>query len=146
MKRTSTNSTDSIGGQTHAASFAKVLDGRKQPIRSLWIRGDRYYAQLTIENPVDGSKSVKRIPLTDKDGVAVTTTPQAVAAMESLRTKRADNDLPTLRRTPKFSEYVMHYLDAIAAGTGNKKTGSIAKDKTALARWAEHLGPGLRVD
>ena len=32
-------------------TFSKVLDGRKQPIRGLWIRGTRYYARLNVENP-----------------------------------------------------------------------------------------------
>jgi hypothetical protein len=32
-----------IGLQTHTASFAKVLDGRKQPIRGLWQRDSYFY-------------------------------------------------------------------------------------------------------
>lgn len=143
MKGTSTNGTGSNDGQTHAARFAKVFDGRKQPIRGLWIRGDRYYAQLTVENPVNGAKSVKRIPLTDKDGNPVSSTATAVAAMESLRVKRADNDLPNLRRTPKFSDFVVTYLDFAKR---SKKTGTAAKEETILARWSEHLGPSLRLD
>ena len=44
--------------QVHGATFAKVLDGRKQPIRGLWIRGSRYYARLrlNVENPLTGIK------------------------------------------------------------------------------------------
>jgi hypothetical protein len=41
--------------QSHEANFAKVFDGRKQPIRGLWVRNGRYYAQLKIENPIRGS-------------------------------------------------------------------------------------------
>jgi|GEM_PF-2387470 len=145
MKRTSTNETGS-GGQTHALTFAKVVDGRKQPIRGLWIRGDRFYAQLTVENPVNGEKRVRRIPLVDQEDKPVTTTAQALAAMERLKVKRADNDLPTLRRTPKFADYAKTYLDSIKSGEGAKKSASIAKDESALARWTEHLGPNLRVD
>jgi len=55
--------------QNHVASFAKVFDGRKQPIRRLWKRGDRYYAQLKIENAITGVKKIKRVPLVDKDNV-----------------------------------------------------------------------------
>ena len=40
----------------HALTFSKVLDGRKQPIRGLWIRGARYYARLSVENPIIGVK------------------------------------------------------------------------------------------
>jgi len=146
MTRTSTNDTGGSGQSSHALTFAKVVDGRKQPIRGLWIRGDRFYAQLAIENPVNGEKRVQRVPLMDKDGNAVTTTAEAVAAMERLKVKRADNDLPTLRRTPKFGEYAKTYIEFIESGTGTKKPGSIAKDKSSLARWTEHLGPNLRVD
>jgi len=35
--------------RSHVATFAKVSDGRKQPIRGLWIRGERYYARLKVE-------------------------------------------------------------------------------------------------
>jgi hypothetical protein len=57
--------------QFHADSFAKVLDGRKQPIRGLWERNGRFYAQLKIENSLTGEKKTRRIPLVDKDGEAV---------------------------------------------------------------------------
>jgi hypothetical protein len=30
------------------------MNGRKQPIRGLWIRGARYYARLNVENPLTG--------------------------------------------------------------------------------------------
>ncbi len=36
--------------------FAKVLDGRKQPVRDLWQRGDRFYARLSIEDFTNGTK------------------------------------------------------------------------------------------
>jgi hypothetical protein len=36
---------------------------RKRPIRGLWRRNDRYYAQLTVEDPNTGVKRVKRVPL-----------------------------------------------------------------------------------
>lgn len=145
MTRTSTNETGGESRVAHVATFAKVVDGRKQPIRGLWIRGERFYAQLTVENPITGLKRVKRVPLVDKDGKPVTTAPQAVAAMERLRVKRSDNDLPTLRRTPKFSEYVKTYVDSIKAGLGTKKPASIAKDESSLAKWSEHIGQ-LRID
>jgi hypothetical protein len=40
----------------HGATFAKVVDGRKQPIRGLWLRGTRYYARLNVANPLTGIK------------------------------------------------------------------------------------------
>ena len=42
--------------QSHAHSFAKVLDGRKHPVRGLWVRNGRFYAQLAIEDPNTGSR------------------------------------------------------------------------------------------
>lgn len=140
MKRTSTNGTGVVNGHTHVGTtFAKVLDGRKQPIRGLWLRGERFYAQLTVENPVDGTKSVKRIPL------EAVTQAQAVAAMESLKVKRAANDLPTIRRTPKFADFVVTYLEALRAGEGRQKASTIEKTEGALANWVTHIGQ-LRLD
>ena len=42
--------------------FVRVLDGRKQPIRNLWKRGERFYARLTVALP-SGAKVEKRIAL-----------------------------------------------------------------------------------
>ncbi len=33
-----------------ALPYLKVFDERKHPIRGLWVRNGRYYAQLTIED------------------------------------------------------------------------------------------------
>src|SRR4030095_4513149 len=109
IKGTSTNGAG--GHQRHSATtFAKVLDGRKQPIRGLWIRGARYYAQLTVEDHTTGAKQVRRVPLVDKDGQPAGTTAQAVAIMERLKVHRADNDMPTVHRCPKFADYVETYV------------------------------------
>lgn len=43
-------------GQSHKPTFAKVIDGRKHPIRGLWGRNGRFHAQFTIENPLTGFK------------------------------------------------------------------------------------------
>src|SRR5262245_27719841 len=71
MKRqvTESNSTgEDVRHQAHAATFAKVVDARKQPIRRLWVRNGRYYAQLKIENAITGVKKTRRVPLGDKEG------------------------------------------------------------------------------
>jgi hypothetical protein len=44
--------------QSHAATFAKVVNGRKQPVRGLWRRRNRYYAQLMVEDPFTGHEKV----------------------------------------------------------------------------------------
>ena len=58
MKASDATSNDKIvkSAKLMGATFAKVLDGRKQPIRGLWIRGTRYYARLNVENPLTGIK------------------------------------------------------------------------------------------
>jgi integrase len=140
---TSTSSTDqNVGRQTHGAMFSKVLDGRKQPVRGLWERNGRFYAQLTIENPITGVKKVRRVPLVDKDGVAVATAAQAVAELKRLQTKRADDDIGAVGRTPKFADYAARYLEFIET---SKKAGTVDKERSTLALWTEHLGQ-LRVN
>src|ERR1035438_2764051 len=106
MKRhaTESNEPDSNKRQSHGPSFAKVMDGRKQPIRGLWARNGRFYARLNVENPVTGIKKTRRVALVDKDGNAVQTVPQAVAELRRLQTHRADNTLRTLERTAKFAD------------------------------------------
>ena len=61
--------------QSHAATLAKVVNGRKQPVRGLWRRGDRYYAQLTVEDPITGQKKVRRVSLCDAEGEPVRQSP-----------------------------------------------------------------------
>jgi integrase len=140
---TSTSSTEqNVGRQTHRATFSKVLDGRKQPVRGLWQRNERFYAQLTIENPITGVKKVCRVPLVDKDGAAVSTSAQAVAELKRLQTKRADDDVGVVGRTPKFVDYATRYLEFI--GT-SKKPGTVDKERSTLGLWTEHLGQ-LRVN
>ena len=130
---------------SHGSNFAKVLDGRKQPIRGLWVRNGRFYAQLKIENPVTGLKKTRRVPLNDKDSHPVQTAAQAVAELKRLQTQRADNQLPVLERTPKFADYVVRYLSFVSSGQGTKKPGTIQKEKAILARWTDYLGQ-LRID
>src|SRR5512147_125164 len=101
MTQTAAESSPRNQRQSHAAKFAKVVDGRKQPIRGLWVRNGRYYARLNIENPVSGIKNIRRVPLVDKDGQPVQTVPQAVAELARLKTQRSDNALPVLGRMPR---------------------------------------------
>ena len=134
------------GVSRHAATFAKILNGRKQPIRGLWKRNDRFYAQLTVFDPVTGKNRVQRIPLLDKDRNPIATAAEAVAVMESLRTKRRDTGLDIQsRRAPKFGDYCDRYLVAIAAGEGAKKHRVIIGERAMLNQWRKHLGD-IRLD
>ncbi|PYJ86914.1 MAG: hypothetical protein DME22_03300 [Verrucomicrobia bacterium] len=101
--------------QSHGATFAKVVNGRKQPVRGLWRRGDRYYAQLTVEDPFTGQKKVRRVSLCNAEGEPVQTVPQAIEEMQRLKVKRAEDDLPKLGRTPGFSAYTDNVLCSSSA-------------------------------
>ncbi len=144
---THTAHTNQVEGKSrHAAKFTKVRDGRKQPIRGLWKRNDRYYAQLTVFDPITGKNRVQRIPLTDKQNEPVGTIAQAVAVMEALRTKRRDIGLDAqVRRAPRFGDYADLYLDAISAGAGAKKHRVIIGERAMLKQWRKHLGD-IRLD
>ena len=51
--------------KTHlrGASYQKVLDARKHPVRGLWQRNGRYYSRLAVADPATGTKEVRRAPL-----------------------------------------------------------------------------------
>jgi hypothetical protein len=99
-----------VQSQNHAASFAKVLDGRKQPVRGLWQRNGRYYAQISIEDFSTGLKRVRRVPLVNPDANPVETVAQAITEINRLRTHRSEDNLPKLGRTPTFADYAGAYL------------------------------------
>ena len=92
--------------QHRRATYLKVTDKRKRPIRGLWERNGRYYAQLTIEDQITGLKKVKRVPM---EGVK--TDAEAVAKLQELLTQRRKGALPVLKRTPLFSDYAKQYFD-----------------------------------
>ena len=83
---------------TSAYSYTKVLDARKQPIRGLWMRNNRFLARITVEDDA-GRKAIKWVPLenaTTKQPVR--TMPEAKAALEKLKGQRHDNQPPHLHR------------------------------------------------
>ena len=128
----------------HGYTFAKVLDGRKQPIRGLWSRNSRYYGRLSVEDGNSGLKSVQRVPLMNADEDPVGTVPQALAALNKLRTQRADDVLPVLGLTPTFAQYADEYLKTVK-DTQGKKDSTIDKEETIIDLWKKHLG-GIRLD
>lgn len=117
------------------ARYQKVLDGRKQPIRGLWIRNQRYYARLAVEDPNTGKKEVRRIPLQNASTVA-----QATAELRKLMTNRVDNDLPALKRAPKLKDYVKTYFNFLEQAKDAKRPSTVQKERIALRLWTEHMG------
>ncbi len=115
--------------------FFKVIDGRKQPVRGLWVRNGRYYARLAVEDERTGKKSVKRILIED-----ATTVPQAVEALKVLQVKRKAKDLPVTKRTPKFNEYVDSYLNFYKTVKDAKRESTMETESGLLKQWVKHLG------
>lgn len=128
-----------------SGGYQKPFDGRKNPIRGLWQRdGGRYYARLAIRNPTTGKNEVRRIPLGSPDN-PVNSVPQAVAALRRLKTRREDDNLPVLQRTPKFADCVASYFDYLNKVPDLKRPATIAKESGILLLWQKHLGD-IRVD
>src|SRR4051812_32265847 len=105
MKRHATvSNTTNTQRQSHAPKFTRVFDGRKQPIRGLWVRNGRYYAQLSFTNDA-GVPEVRRVALLDKGTESpVSTVAQAVAELNRLKTQRDEDTLPVLKQTPRFAD------------------------------------------
>jgi integrase len=123
------------------APYTKVLDGRKQPVRGLWKRNERFYAQLTFEDASTGKKEVRRVALVDQTSKQpVATVAEAIKALERLKTQREDNALPILKRTPKLTEAAEAYFASLKKLTGAKTASTIAKEKGALEIWKKAIG------
>jgi len=122
-------------GQHRGATYRKVLDQRKRPIRGLWERNGRYYAQLTVEDPNTGLKKVKRVPLED-----VQTAAQAVAKFQELLSQRRKGALPVLKRTPKFADYAEQYFDYYCKVKDAKRPSTLKTEEYAINQWKAHLG------
>jgi integrase len=142
MKSTATQSNGSeppiptSSGPSHRRSaYQKVLDARKRPLRGLWIRNNRFYARLSVLDPNSGQKKVRRVPLEGIETVA-----QAQAELRRLLTHREDNDLPALKRTPKFGDYVREYFAFYEKVKDAKRPRTLATERGHLKGWVQHLG------
>ncbi len=120
--------------------YRKVFDGRKQPVRGLWERDGRFIARVSVEDS-SGAKRTKWVPLGDERNPVITV-PQAVAAHRRLLTRRDDDALPVLRRTPKLADYVELYLARVK---GRKRPATFVKERGSLGKWVTHMG-GSRID
>ncbi len=134
----STSLGDTNSGQQHqhrGPTYRKVLDKRKRPIRGLWERNGRYYAQITVEDANSGLKQVKRLPLE-----GATRPAQAVAQLQELLTQRRKGALPALKRTPKFAEYADQYFNYYEQAKDAKRPSTLYTERIAINHWIEHLG------
>jgi integrase len=119
--------------------YKKVLDGRKQPIRGLWERNGKFIARIATEDE-DGMKRTRWVPLEGAETVA-----QAQEQLKTLHVDRTRNELPMLKRTPKFADYAAKYLEYFDTVKDAKRPATIQKESGAIKLWTEHLG-GLRLD
>lgn len=111
--------------------FSKVLDGRKQPVRSLWKRNGNYYAQI-VQN---GKQTKERLE--------AKTDAQAVAALNALKVRRSEGKLRIVKHAPKLSDAIEEYK---ASNVFNSKSeGSRENEATYFKAWKERLGD-TRVD
>ncbi len=115
--------------------YQKVQDERKRPIRGLWVRNQRYYAQMTVEDPHTGKKQVRRVPL---EGAR--THAQARQQFEELLVNRRKGNLTTLKRTPTFSEFADSYLEFYHQAKDAKRASTLETEAYAIDRWKAQLG------
>ena len=120
--------------KSQGATYQKVFDGRKQPIRGLWVRNGQFYARLTVEDAT-GRKSTVRKRL---EGAQ--TVPQAQKALAALLGQRDGNHLPVLKLTPKLADYSKTYFAHYELVKDAKRPATIAKEKGALNLWTAHMG------
>lgn len=135
MKRGATQSKE-VGTPVHRRyPYQRVTDGRKQPIRGLWVRNGRYYGQLRVTQ--DGKTTPRRVLLSNPDQSPCATVPEAKQALERLRVQRADDALPTLRQAPRLADYADTYLAAVRLRKGPE---TVRKEEHCLRRWVAQLG------
>jgi integrase len=114
-------------------AFSPVRDSRKQKVKSLYLRGDKFYGQLWVE--VDGRMTSRKFALKNPDGSAVANLTQAKEAFEILRQARREETLPTPGVRTGFSEFAKSYLEsAVFARKRNAKN-----EKGSVEQWQRHL-------
>jgi integrase len=126
----------------HRAQFIAARDSRNRRIPGLYIRGNRYYAQLWVEGG-NGKKTTRRFPLRDADNQPVQNISAAREALEIKRHERRESQLPTIGRKPVFRDYCATYFEK--AKVQRKRPGTLAGEREALARWSDYLGH-VRID
>lgn len=87
--------------------MVKVRDSRKHPIRGLWRRGQRFYAQLRFP----GESCARKVPL-DYEGRPARTVAEAIAARDRIKVARLDGKPMTTRgRKPMLKDAIAEYVE-----------------------------------
>src|SRR5438874_9702094 len=126
----------------HRAQFIPARDSRNRRVAGLYLRGNRYYAQLWVDVG-NGKKAARKFPLRDSDNQPVRTFSAARDALEIKRHERRENQLPTIGHKPLFSDYCATYFEK--AKVQRKRPDTVAGERQAMARWCDHLGH-VRID
>ena len=113
--------------QHRSSKYQKVQDERKHAIRGLWQRNGRYYAQITLEDPVTGKKCVRRVPLEK-----ATTPAQAKSALDELLVRRRKGQAIVQRRAPTFTDFAEKYLEFHQQAKDTKRASTL---ETELRCW-----------
>ena len=117
--------------------YRKVFDSRKRRVRGIWIRGDQYYANLTVTDAF-GAKSSQWIPLEGS------TLEQARSHYRELLVQRDKQTLRRKPKVPKLSTYIRE-IHLPRLETSGKRPATIDKEVRYLKRWQEIMG-NVRID
>jgi integrase len=120
---------------SHHLRFISAKDARNRKVRGLWMRGERYYAQVRVS----GEKSARKIPLTAK------TLTEAKEEMAKQRTKAREGSLPKGGVKPRLEDYVREYLEFHEKSQSGRKASTLTRERTSLAQWTKTLG-NVRID
>ncbi len=126
----------------HRSQFIPARDSRNRRVPGLYLRNDRYYAQLWVDLG-NGKKAPRRMALFDGDNRPARSLQVAKEALEIKRHDRRENKLPTASRKPSLSDYCTTYFDK--ARVQRKRIGTLQNERQSLARWCDHLGH-VRID
>ena len=111
--------------------FEAVCDSRKQKVRGLWKRGERYYAQLRIAG-ANGKNDPAKIAL------EASNLDEARAELERVRTDNRRGEIARQADAPSFAEFAQAYLASPIHGGKDRSTR--ASERYSLGYWKAHLG------
>ena len=110
--------------------FTKVVDRRGQPLRGLWLRGNTYYARITVEDP-NGVKQERRLAL---DASTLSEAKDALARLRAEPTEQKRRK----KSVPLFPEFWPAYIEAVRH---QKRERTIKSEQVFLRQWEAWLGP-----
>ena len=122
------NKTNKTTGRK-SVRFEKVRDGKGKPIRGLWKRGERYYAQITLPLP-NGDKKATKLALTAKNLT------EAREALRKLLVERNEGQAVFCGQAPIFEEYAQLYLSQ----QGHKAPDTLVVERGHIRFWTRQFG------